>query len=59
MEQVKIISSTQTKFLEEKINEFLSENKDCISVKDIKYYHNPDVKAATTHSWFAMIRYEK
>lgn len=58
MEQVQFFSTLSHSSLQDKINGFLSENKDCISVKDIKYTYNPDAKAPT-HSWSAMIRFEK
>lgn len=58
MEQVKIISSNKVNTLEEKINLFLKEKKDCISVKDIKYICDPKA-GELSHHCFAMIRYEE
>ena len=57
MTQIKLFESSDYKVIEERVNQFLQENADCIKVIDIKHT-TVSIAYANFFYWTAMIIYE-
>ena len=58
MTQIKLFKSSDYDGIEERVNQFLKENADCIKVIDIKHT-TVSITYANFFYWTAMIIYEK
>ena len=57
MTQIKLFKSSDYEVIEERVNQFLQENADCIKVIDIKHT-TVATTYASSYTWTAMVIYE-